>query len=232
MIYIFTQYDPFFTGEFLRRFDQKAVAYTVIDMPNFKRGKLAGVSKAVRLYGWIGLFKLIIIYVTRYANEKYQNVASWRHVDSNEQIADILTSLSPGDIVLSLSAPTRLPIELVDVKIPKINFHCGSLPKYAGMMPIFWQLFENESFITITMHELAEDIDTGHIINEERLIPVGSLFNISQHAKRISADMFFDFLNKNLSGSPIDTNVRPKSKLTKFPSSSDVLELRKKIKLI
>lgn len=53
------------------------------------------------------------------------------------------------------------------INIPKKgawNIHFGDLPKYRGLSPYIWALSNNESNIGITIHELADDFDTGRII--------------------------------------------------------------------
>ena len=232
MIYIFTQYDPFFTGEFLRAFDQKDLSYTIIDMPNFKSGKMAGLRKAISLYGWVGFLKLLLIYLFRYSFSKLKNAIDCRRITSEKEVENILKNLGEEDVVLSLSAPTRLPVELIENDIIKLNFHCGSLPKYAGMMPIFWQLFHGEEYITITVHDLAFDIDAGEILGEYKLNVEGTLFAISQNAKRQSAEIFYNFITSGDEPKSEKISARSQPSLTKFPSGAQVKELSNKMRLI
>ena len=232
MVYIFTQYDPFFKGEFLREFDKKNCKFTVIDMPNFKRGRFAGIRKAITLYGYVGFAKLLWLFVVKYAFVRLKNQEELVKIDSDTQVLNIFQQMQEDDVILSLSAPSRLPVEQIKVDIPKINFHCGALPKYAGMMPIFWQLFNEETFITVTMHDLAHDIDAGEIYGEYQMEARGSLFETSQSAKRLSAEIFADFLSSSKKLHLKNTSIRQAPQLRKFPTILQVRELAKKRKLI
>ena len=64
--------------------------------------------------------------------------------------------------------------------------------QYAGMMPIFWQLFNEETFITVTMHDLAHDIDAGRfMVNIKWRHGVVYLRHLSR--LRLLAEIFADF---------------------------------------
>jgi methionyl-tRNA formyltransferase len=43
------------------------------------------------------------------------------------------------------------------------NIHFGKLPEYRGPSPVFWSLKNGEPELTITIHHMAEDFDTGDI---------------------------------------------------------------------
>lgn len=231
MIYIFTQRDPFFTDEFLREFDLFGIEYTIIDMPNFRKGKYTGVKKAVQLYGIFGFTKLLNKFLFKYRKSKLFNNVKQLFGDA-KTVNEIFENLDLNDIVLSLSAPERLPVEKCKKGILKINFHCGRLPRYAGMMPIFWQMYYNEENVTITCHDLADEIDTGRVISEH-VIPIeGTLFEVSQTAKRQSAHIFRELILRgelpNISMKTSDEKVI----LSKFPKKSDVMRFKAKHKLI
>ncbi len=49
------------------------------------------------------------------------------------------------------------------------NVHPGLLPEYRGADPIFQQIRNQEKFAGITIHQLDEGIDTGHIVMKERI---------------------------------------------------------------
>tara|TARA_Y100000813_G_C24159054_1_gene351196 strand:+ start:560 stop:1261 length:702 start_codon:yes stop_codon:yes gene_type:complete len=232
MIYIFTQRDPFFTDTFLEEFDKYNIPYKVFDFPNFNKGLIFGIKRAILLYGFYGFLKMLYIYVNIKFKRKLSNMIDNQKVKSSEEMASILSQIDEEDVLLSLSAPCRIPVEILKDKTLKINFHCGKLPKYAGMMPIFWQMFNGEKDITITAHHLAKEIDTGKIIKETNIPISGSLFKLSQEAKRKSAQIFKDIVLKdsNLVYVPIPRN--DKVALTKFPSKDHIREFKKNNRLI
>lgn len=49
-----------------------------------------------------------------------------------------------------------------------VNIHCGLLPNYRGMMPVFWSLFEGNYDIGYTIHQIDEEIDKGRIIFQKK----------------------------------------------------------------
>lgn len=231
MIYIFTQRDPFFTDEFLREFDLFGLKYTVIDMPNFRKGKYTGVKKAMQLYGILGFAKLFQKFLLKYRKSEFNH--NVLQVNGDEKtVLDIFDNLKLGDIVLSLSAPERLPVEKCRKDILKINFHCGRLPRYAGMMPIFWQMYHGEDKVTITCHDLADEIDTGRIISEHTIPVNGTLFEISQRAKRQSAHIFYELVLRGELSNTLMKTSNEKVILSNFPKTSDIIRFKTKHKLI
>ena len=231
MIYIITQRDPFFIDAFLQRFDEFGVSYKVLDLPNFNKGFYSGLSRAFTLYGFWGVVKLILYYLQKRPFFKFNNMIESHSYANIEEAMISLQSINDEDVILSLSAPCRIPIERFPNKIRKYNIHCGKLPEYAGMMPIFWQILDGNSTITITIHDLAAEIDTGSILVETEMKILHSLFITSVKAKEESAELFYDLLNKNLDYS----NPMPRSKpikLTKFPQKDDVNQFKKRMRLI
>ena len=99
------------------------------------------------------------------------------------------------------------------------------------MMPIFWQLMNDEKFLTLTFHELAENIDTGDIYHEEHIPTEKSLFELSVQAKIMAAKIFSNIFINGSYGT-IKKQTSNKHKLNKFPLKSEILQLRKKKKFI
>ncbi len=54
-------------------------------------------------------------------------------------------------------------------KLGSINLHQGRAPHYRGGPPIFWELFNGEKEIGITVHFVASKVDTGDIILQKIL---------------------------------------------------------------
>lgn len=48
-----------------------------------------------------------------------------------------------------------------------INVHAGPLPRYRGMLPTFWVLYEREAETAVTVHYMNEELDDGPIILQE-----------------------------------------------------------------
>ena len=231
MIYIITQRDPFFIDAFLSRFDEFGVSYKVLDLPNFNKGFYSGLSRAFTLYGSLGVVKLILYYLQKQSSFKLKNMIESSSYANIEEAMVSLQSISDEDVILSLSAPCRIPIEKFPNKIRKYNIHCGKLPEYAGMMPIFWQILDGNSAITITIHDLAAEIDTGSILVETEMKILQSLFITSVRAKEKSAELFYNLLDKNLDFPNPKPRLKP-IKLTKFPQKDDVKQFKKLMRLV
>jgi methionyl-tRNA formyltransferase len=54
-------------------------------------------------------------------------------------------------------------------RLGSINLHQGLAPYYRGGPPVFWELFNDESEVGITIHFVAAKVDTGDIILQETL---------------------------------------------------------------
>ena len=228
MIYIFTQRDPFFIDEFIYFFDKFGEPYTLCEFPNFNQGILGGVKRALALYGPLGFIKLALygIYL-KFSRPQLKNCHQRLRFQSGPDSVSLLSSMKPSDVLLSLSAPCRIPVECISVDVPKVNIHCGRLPQFAGMMPIFWQILAGRDSITIVLHELAQEIDRGVVYVEKEMPVRASLFETSVIAKRISAEIFYGYMGALRSGSNCidgESGVTPERevRLSKFPTRADI----------
>ena len=78
----------------------------------------------------------------------------------------LLRSLNPD---LAVVFGTNILKESV-FKIPRlgsINFHSGVVPLYRGGPPVFWELFNNEKEVGLTVHWVASKVDAGEVIRQE-----------------------------------------------------------------
>lgn len=56
-------------------------------------------------------------------------------------------------------------------KLGSINLHQGLAPYYRGGPPVFWELFNDEKEVGLTVHFVAAKVDTGDIIRQ-RTVPL------------------------------------------------------------
>lgn len=63
-------------------------------------------------------------------------------------------------------------------KIACINRHTGLLPKYGGVLPVFWAMYNNEKEFGVSVHYMVEQIDKGNILAQKAIPsdPKNSLF--------------------------------------------------------
>ena len=89
-------------------------------------------------------------------------------VDSKEQLSDIMQE-ADIDFFIMFSFGIILPNTLTSA-VEIYNIHTGDLPWYKGRHPTYWATVGNEKQIGITLHVVAEGIDSGDII-ARKLIP-------------------------------------------------------------
>ncbi|HWQ34825.1 MAG TPA: formyltransferase family protein [Blastocatellia bacterium] len=72
-------------------------------------------------------------------------------------------------------------------RLGSINLHQGLAPYYRGGPPVFWELFNDESEVGITVHFVAPKVDTGDIIVQQR-VPLAYDYSYGLDYERFIAD--------------------------------------------
>jgi methionyl-tRNA formyltransferase len=52
-------------------------------------------------------------------------------------------------------------------RLGSINLHSGKAPEYRGAAPAFWELYNGESSVGITIHRVVADVDAGAVVRQE-----------------------------------------------------------------
>lgn len=89
----------------------------------------------------------------------------------NYHSADSIEKLKAARADLGVIFGTNIIKESV-FSIPKmgsINLHQGLAPYYRGGPPVFWELFNGETEVGLTVHFVASKVDTGDIVLQEKL---------------------------------------------------------------
>lgn len=136
------------------------------------------------------------------------------------------------DLIISVAASVIFKEALLG--LPKrgcVNIHNGRLPKYRGMMPVFWQMYHGEREIGITIHEMNAKIDDGRILLQ-RGIPVQpgeSLDSLMRRMKGVAAQMVVEVIEQMKSGSvQYRPNPSTESSYFSFPRREDVREFKRR----
>ncbi|AKT36612.1 uncharacterized protein CMC5_007320 [Chondromyces crocatus] len=80
-----------------------------------------------------------------------------------------LEALEP-DLVVSWFWTTRLPMKLVEIaRLGGINVHPSLLPRHRGPDPTTWAILLGDEESGVTVHRLAEEYDSGNIIEREKI---------------------------------------------------------------
>lgn len=227
-LYILTQRDPVFIDEFLRHTPFEMFSEVIIlDAPNFGGGKLRGLKKFVQLFGFAGTINTIVKTLLN-PSPKFKDNCSlvskpWPDLMTLLRGADV----SPEDLLLSLSAPHKVPTDVLGRFATRLNFHCGKLPEFAGMMPMFWQRLAGRDNYTITLHDLAADIDQGDIFFEvERPFSVDLLSSMIE-SKKVCAYIFFLFVSGKLKTVRETKHQATKGSFNKYPSREELSQFRR-----
>jgi folate-dependent phosphoribosylglycinamide formyltransferase PurN len=91
------------------------------------------------------------------------------HFVANYHSDDAIALMRAANADLGVIFGTNILKESV-FKIPKlgsINLHQGRAPYYRGGPPVFWELFNGETEVGITVHYVEPKVDTGEIILQE-----------------------------------------------------------------
>lgn len=95
---------------------------------------------------------------------KERKIPVYEVVDLHSE--DAIDLLGSADADLAVIFGTNIIKESV-FSIPKlgsINLHQGLAPFYRGGPPVFWELFNGETEIGLTVHFVASKVDTGDIV--------------------------------------------------------------------
>lgn len=133
-------------------------------------------------------------------------------------------------LIVSVACPYILkgPI-LQSAPLGCINIHNAPLPKYKGMMPVFWQMYHGERKIGLTIHYMAAKVDEGAAILQDELEinPGESLDNLIRRSKRYGAHCMAKVLRQiqNKERSVLDLDQGAGSYFT-FPTREEIRAFR------
>jgi methionyl-tRNA formyltransferase len=128
-----------------------------------------------------------------------QNIHFWELSKENKQeVWEDLKALD-FDILISNGCPYILPVSFIKGQSDKlfINVHPSFLPYYKGLHPINGVLLNAESYTGATMHFMDDDLDTGAIIHQDKIVLTPD----------ISLNLLYD-LNFYLEGKVFETGIK------------------------
>lgn len=137
-----------------------------------------------------------------------------------------------ADAIISVACPYILGPQLLSLP-PRgcINIHHAPLPRYKGMMPTFWQMFNGERSVGITIHSMSAKVDEGNALFQESLeiLPGESLDHLIKRSKRHGAQCMARVLRELHAGTqrPAPLNVADSSYFT-FPTIEEIRQFHKR----
>ncbi len=141
------------------------------------------IRRSIRYYGYFGTLakfwrKLTSLGKRQERDEaalkknlsRFSEVAQGRgvpiHYLANYHSEDSLALMRKANADLGIIYGTNILKESV-YKIPRlgsINLHQGRVPYYRGGPPVFWELFNDETEVGVTVHFVEPKVDTGEVI--------------------------------------------------------------------
>ena len=187
----------------------RVIGVTVL--PAFRERLPITAKRVLRLYGPIDFARLCLRYagvrmrgrsISRITEKAGIPLVDARSVNSEDYLRRV-AELAP-DVIVSVAAPELFRPALLSMPpLGCLNVHSGRLPAYRGMMPVFWQLLEGEPVAVVTVHEMAETVDAGRVLDAVE-VPLSKHDRLSRAmvaAKRAGADLLLDVLDRLRRGS-------------------------------
>lgn len=199
-----TQSDPFFTGRFFETFLEAATPAVelveIVLLPNFNESRSALLRRLGRFYGPIDLARLTARYARARLDDRRGIARSVEAVAARYGIParrlatindpDYIAAIADRDVdvLLSVAAPEIFRGDALRAAPKVLNVHSGRLPEYRGMMPTFWALLDGARDVVVTVHEMAERVDTGPVIAEFQVdvAPDDSAYDVARRAKAVA----------------------------------------------
>src|SRR5437879_3714255 len=186
-IHIVTEEDPFYLPVFFREFftllprDRFIVTGVDITPPLNQKTRLALARKLYSFYGPLDFVRLVLRYAAVNALDLLLPCRMWSgtvpRIAAHYGVAcRVVAAVNAPefierlrqlnlDLLISVAASQIFKQELLSVPhLDAINIHTGTLPKYRGMMPVFWQMYDRRASIGITIHTMTTAIDLGAVL--------------------------------------------------------------------
>lgn len=250
-----TQEDPFyvriFFEEFFANFPNRERVAAVVIAPSM--GKKSIVQLARQMYDFYGpvdfvrmgfryVFYKLAQKLPRGRNaKKFYSIAQvcraygvpvivTPSVNAPEFLAE-LRKLDPA-LVASVAAPQIFREGLIGLpKLGCINIHNSKLPKYRGMLPNFWQMYNGEKQIGTTIHRINGKLDDGAILlqREAAADPQHSLHERICTTKRQGASLMIEAVERAFAGSLTESpNDSSQATHFTFPTKQEAREFRRR----
>ena len=117
----------------------------------------------------------------------------------------ILQGLKP-DLIAVAAYGKILPVDILELPpLGCVNVHSSLLPKYRGAAPINWAILNGEDETGVTIQRMAEGIDTGDILAQDRTA-IGIHENAAQlltRLARLGAELLVETVRKLEAGSAV-----------------------------
>jgi methionyl-tRNA formyltransferase len=251
-VHIITEEDPFYIPVFFREFlaalprDRFELLGIDITPPLNQPTRRALARKLYHFYGGVDFVRLL----GRYAVTKALDLVAPRRVLSGtierqatryRVACQVVRNVNaPGyvehvrrlgpDLLVSVAASQIFKPDLLSVPgLAAVNVHTGPLPRYRGMMPVFWQMYDRQRSIVVTLHTMTTDIDVGSILLQREVELNGdrSLDRVIRKMKREGAHALIELLERYRTGAvePVAMD-RSRERYRSFPGRTEAARFR------
>ena len=152
------------------------------------------------------------------------HVQAWCHqqnipVHSRSACLESTLQTVKYDYLLSINNPRVLKEgELRLARKLNVNYHDSLLPAYAGVNASSWALLNGETRHGVTLHVVEVGIDTGHVLESEKveILPTDSALSLNLRCVEAFHSAFTRLLHKITSSAPLTRKVQDSSKRSYF----------------
>jgi methionyl-tRNA formyltransferase len=199
---------PFFE-EFLRHYSTEfEIAHISSCRPMGKRPRRKLLRELTSLYGVLGIARILgrwtaarilgllprgrsarryytLHQLSRAYSVSFTRIGNPNHPDFVDEFKK-----RRADLLVSIACPYILKEPLLTTPaLGCINMHHAPLPRYKGMMPTFWQMYQGEKTVGVTIHRMTPKIDAGEVLlqGELEIQPGETLDHLIRRSKRHGA---------------------------------------------
>lgn len=125
-------------------------------------------------------------------------------------------------------------------RLGSINLHTGKTPEYRGSAPAFWELYNGEDEVGITIHQVEATLDAGQVYSQKMLpldpAPPGDPMRYVEHFRDETLiprgiELLTRTVDEILSGTATGVPQDPaRAKTYPYPDHRAVQELRRRVR--
>ena len=151
-----------------------------------------------------------------------------KDINSAESLS-LLKRLSP-EIIISIASPQIFKRDLIRSAKHTLNIHAALLPNNRGMMPSFWAMAKGEPETGVTVHYVDENIDTGDIIIQKKIViePNETLHTLQTKVADIGSVALIDAVRILHEGTIVPIRPRGEGSYFSFPTKEGAKQFRKR----
>jgi methionyl-tRNA formyltransferase len=148
----------------------------------------------------------------------------WAKKPNIESSPALLKLVKGTDLLVSWFWTSLLPMSLMRAaRLGGIGVHPSLLPRHRGPDPTFWAIASGDTETGVTVHRLAEQYDTGHILAVEKLAidPSWNAWELARALDRPSLRQLRAIVARFARGEPVAGIPQDPALATDAPTPSD-----------